>query len=320
MTDDESKVESTPELSLAPHEHRPPAQKRFHFTRNDQIGQLLGASAAGPEVGFAHRLIMLCSLPRTNPGTRTQHFRKNGPHTAVLSAVGRYGLPFGSLPRLLLAWICTEAVRTRSRELTLGRSFSEFMRKLNIYSTSGGTVGGRTRLRNQMNRLFGCAVKLSETHRRAERFVAGLLVERGELWWDPWRPDETVFWESKIELGEKFFNDIIAHPIPLDMHVLRALTRSSLGLDLYVWLNYRTHALDAPLRLAWRQLYRQFGVNSAKAGDNVIVQSFRKDCLRELKKIKAAWPGLDYATAEGYLVLLPTTRPSIPPLQFLLPR
>ena len=30
--------------------------------------------------------------------------------------------------------------------------------------------------------------------------------------------------------------------------ILRALTRSSPGLDLDVWLNYRTHALDAPSR------------------------------------------------------------------------
>ena len=27
--------------------------------------------------------------------------------------------PYGNLPRLILAWICTEAVKTRSRELIL---------------------------------------------------------------------------------------------------------------------------------------------------------------------------------------------------------
>ena len=36
-----------------------------------------------------------------------------------------------------------------------------------------------------------------------------------------------VLWESKIELGEKFFNEIISHPIPLDMNTLKALKRSS---------------------------------------------------------------------------------------------
>ena len=49
-------------------------------------------------------------------------------------------LPYGNLPRLLLAWVCTEAVRTQSRVLILGDSVSEFMRKLDIYSTSGSPV------------------------------------------------------------------------------------------------------------------------------------------------------------------------------------
>ena len=60
-----------------------------------------------------------------------QYIRKNGPYTLVMSAVGENGrLPYGNLPRLLLAWVSTEAVRTQRRELILGRSLSEFMRKL----------------------------------------------------------------------------------------------------------------------------------------------------------------------------------------------
>ena len=50
----------------------------------------------------------------------------------------------------------------------------------------------------------------------------------------------------KIELSEKFFNEIIRHPVPLDMNILTALKRCSLGLDLYMWLTYRTFATQAP--------------------------------------------------------------------------
>ena len=42
------------------------------------------------------------------------------------------------------------------------------------------------------------------------------------------------------------------------------------------------------------------------------VQYFRRKVLRELKKIKLAWPGLNYATAPGVLILLPST-PAIEP-------
>ena len=297
-------------------------QARHHYTRFDQIDELVGASVADAELGFMHRLLLLCCLPRTNPGRKTQHVRTNGPHTVIISAVGQYGLPFGSIPRVLLAWLCTEAVRTQSRDLVLGRSLSDFMRVLDILSSnSGGLTGVRTRLHNQMNRLFHCTVELTEKRDNRERFVAGLLVDQGDLWWDAKRPEESVLWESSIRLGESFFKEIITRPIPLDMHVLRALTRSSLGLDLYLWLNYRTFALNQPLRLTWRQLYRQFGADPSKANNKNVVNSFRAESLRELNKIKAAWPGLDYTTEVGCLVLLPTTTPSIPPPQFpILPR
>ena len=56
-----------------------------------------------------------------------------------MSRTGEYKLPFGNLPRLLLAWVTTEAVRTQSRVLVLGDSLSDFMRALGVYSNSGTT-------------------------------------------------------------------------------------------------------------------------------------------------------------------------------------
>ena len=69
--------------------------------------------------------------------------------------------------------------------------------------------------------------------------------------------------------------------------------------------------LRAPLRLSWKQLYCQFGAHPAKSSDKVTVQNFRIKVLRELKKIKLAWPELNYATAPGVLILHPS-KPSIP--------
>ena len=50
-------------------------QARHHFTRADQVNQLVSASEADPERGFVGRMMALCSLPRTNPGNRTQYKR-----------------------------------------------------------------------------------------------------------------------------------------------------------------------------------------------------------------------------------------------------
>ena len=285
--------------------------KRRHFTLEDQADQLVEAREADPDTGFMTRLMTLCSLPRTNPGKRLQYVRQNGPYSLVMIAGGRNRLPYGNIPRLLLAWVCTEAVRTQSRELVLGKSLSDFMGKLGL-APGGGITGNHTRLRNQMQRLFGASVELIYEDEHSRRFVASRVADRGEFWWDPKRPDEPVLWESKIRLGEDLFNEIIRHPVPLDMNILKALKRSSLGLDLYLWLTYRTFSLKGSLRLSWRQLYAQFGAAPAKASDKTTVQAFRRKVLRELTKIKVAWPDLNYATEKGVMLLFPS-KPVIPP-------
>ena len=100
-------------------------------------------------------------------------------------AGGDNKLPFGNLPRLLLAWVCTEAVRTQSRELVLGSSLAEFMRKLGISSDSGGSRGERTRLRNQIDRLFHAYVSLIYEDGGYKESSSSLVADRVKLWWDP---------------------------------------------------------------------------------------------------------------------------------------
>ena len=226
-------------------------------------------------------------------------------------------LPYGNIPRLLLAWVCTEAVRTQSRELVLGRSLYEFMHKLGMMDRSGGAHGERTRLKNQMRRLFSCSVSLIYADEQREDQVHSFVADRVKYWWDVSRPDAPVLWDSTIQLGEQFFNEIVFRPVPLDLNTLRALKRSPLGLDLYLWLVYRTFSLKTPLCLSWRQLFKQFGADPAKAGDRNTVNDFRTKSLRELKKINRAWPDLRYATVTGGLVISPSP-PRIPSAQLRL--
>ena len=140
-----------------------------------------------------------------------------------MTATGNHKLPFGNLPRLLLAGVCTEAVRTQSRELVLGSSLSGFMRPLDVYSSGGRK---HTRLRNQMRRLFNAHVRLVYEDERGEASVSSSVADRTEFWWNERKPDQPMLWESKIRLGEDFFNEIIRHPVPLDMNTPKALSRS----------------------------------------------------------------------------------------------
>ena len=84
-------------------------QALHHFTRFNQVNQLATTREEDPDMGFMARLMALCSLPRTNPGNQLQYKRVNGPYTLVMFTSGKAKLPYGNLPRLLLAWVSTQA-------------------------------------------------------------------------------------------------------------------------------------------------------------------------------------------------------------------
>ena len=171
-------------------------QAVHHFTRFDQVNQLVEASEADPDMGFMARLLALCCLPRTNPGDRWKYVRRNGPYELIMISGGKTKLPYGNLPRLLLAWVSTEAVKTQSPMLILGNSLAEFMRKLGIQDDSGSPRGDRTRLRNQMDRLFSATLQFiyedrgpDDSPQVKDTFTAP-VARKTHLVWNPRRPDE----------------------------------------------------------------------------------------------------------------------------------
>lgn len=126
-------------------------------------------------LGYMARALVQASMPHSRPDGITFE-RTNGAFTLVMMGHPHAGLPYGTVPRLLLAWLTTEAVRTRERELVLGDTLSRFMTQLDLIPT-GGRWGTITRLRDQMRRLFASTVSCTVT-----------IADRARLWWDPKQP------------------------------------------------------------------------------------------------------------------------------------
>ena len=114
-------------------------------------------------------------------------------------------------------------------------------------------------------------------------------------------------------MGEKFFNEIINRPVPLNMNTLAALKRSHPGprfLPLACLPHLRaSRSATALLADALQPVRSRTRIRQTTQRT---VDNFRTDSLRELKKIKLAWPELNYATAKGVLILFPS-KPAIPP-------
>ena len=267
------------------------------------------------ERAYMARQLVQCTLPHRNPGKVEAWERRNGNLALVIqpgwdSEKKRpVGYPYGTIPRLLLFWITTEAVKTKNRRLELGHNLSEFMRELGLDPGRGGKRSDAKRLRDQMERLFSCRISFDERVTMAngaegKRWLHMEVAPDGELWWHPRHPEQGALWGSWIELGEKFFQAILAAPVPADMRALRALKRSALALDLYVWLAYRVFLVNRcgePLAVAWESLAQQMGC------DFEDVRNFRKKALVAIKKIEAVYPGLNLSTKpRGRLVLRPS--------------
>ena len=72
------------------------------------------AQRAG-SLGFMARLLVQATLPHKDPGSGVSTFeRSNGKLRLVIMAPPGIGLPWGKTPRLLLSWLTTEALRTKS--------------------------------------------------------------------------------------------------------------------------------------------------------------------------------------------------------------
>jgi hypothetical protein len=226
--------------------------------------------------------------------------RTNGAFTLTMMAPPKVGLPYGSVPRLLLAWLVTEAVRTRSPELVLGDSLSHFMRQLGMVPT-GGRWGSITRLRAQSHRLFASTV--SCLYQGNSRGVTGggfHIADKYVLWWDPKSPEQTELFESHVRLSDLFYREIITRPVPIDLRALRALSKSPMQLDIYAWLTYRLSYLRNETTIPWPVLQAQFGA------DYRLARQFKAAFLEHMKKVLTVYRSAKAEPAEGGLLLRPS--------------
>lgn len=282
---------------------------------------ILGAPADAKDAAYVARELVQASLPHSNPGDVPLWTRRNGDVTLAIQPgmnirTGKsYGYPYGTIPRLLLFWITTEAVRVRSARLELGHSLNGFMAELGLNpDTGGGKRGDAKRLRDQMERLFRSRFSLERYEAHEDQISNGWIdmqvAPKGQMWWSEKQPDQGALWGSWIELSEDFYRAITAAPVPVDMRALRALKRSPLALDLYAWLTYEAFRAQHSRRARfenWAQLHGHMG------GEYADLDNFRKKVKAALRKIKSVYPGLRLGMRQGGIEVLTESRSAIEP-------
>lgn len=256
------------------------------------------AKEAG-QLGFMARSLVQATMPhRKIEGNEFK--RTNGAFTLSMLAPSDIGLPYGSIPRVLLAWLTTEAVKTKEREIILGDSLSSFIRELDLGVPTGGRTGNITRLREQMTRLFGCFISCSYVDENLTALKNIMIADDCKLWWLPKEPDQIQLFSSTVTLSQKFFEEITQNPVPIDLRALKVLKQSPLALDIYCWMTYRMSYLRKPTVIPWASLQMQFGSDYARLRD------FKSAFLEQLRKVVLLYPELNVSEEPHGLLLRPS--------------
>jgi hypothetical protein len=260
---------------------------------------------ATDSLGFIPRILIQATLPHSRP--RSHDFERVNGHVALhMYAPPSVGLPYGSYPRLVLAWLTTQAVRTRSRELTLGPALSAFMHQLGLTPVTGRR-GTKTRLADQLHRLFSTTIRWTRCPEpkalsRADHLSATgyALAHCHDLWWSARDPAQQPLWNSTVTLGGDFFDEILRHSVPVDLRALKALRRSPLALDIYPWLTHRLSYLRRPSLIPWLALEAQFGADYRRRRD------FRRRFLARLADVLCVYPRARCSQTPAGLLLKPS--------------
>jgi hypothetical protein len=240
---------------------------------------------------FLHSALCAMSLPIRRPKDEFAPIvRHEGNYSLVIKPSERMkwvngelvpvkiGAPFGVFARLVMLFIMTEAVKQQTREIYLGKSFSEWLRRMGIKNTkSGGRRGTRSLVQDQVERLMSCEwtfrwdqkIPVADEGRRSggrpkkkevavSAFAAtdmrlvnqygGVSTEDGEF-------------VSRFVLSEPFYENLIHHAVPMNERAVAALRTSATQIDLYTFLTYRLPRIKPGevVRLNWEQLASHLG-------------------------------------------------------------
>lgn len=273
------------------------------------------------EKAFLARHLVQTTLPHANPGDVPVWSRKNGNLTLTIQQGydenGQpYGHPYGTIPRLLLYWMTTEALRTKSPKLDLGDNLSDFMEALGLDHSRGGKRSDAYRLKDQMLRLFEARISFKSQVEyggmAGEAKDRMQIAEQTMLWWDHVNPKSRGIWNSYVVLDPRFYKAITASPVPVDVRVLQAIRRSPLALDLYSLLTYqsfRAQKMGQPRFMSWKQLQTALGTSYER------IDNLRAAVKSALVKIETVYPNLSVGEREGGIEVLPESLPSVATLK-----
>lgn len=269
-----------------------------------------------PVPAFLHSALCAMSLPTKRPKDDTLPIvREDGRYALAInprpvlqtvdgkSVMRSLGVPYGAYPRVALIYLLSQAVSKQSRDVYLGRNFTEWMRRLGYQTISYGPRGTANLMREQVDRLLACEWQIrwdgqdAGDNAFAVRDVKISNEYAGSL-------DKNGAFAREIRMSEAFYSHLVDHAVPLNEVAIRELKGIPTALDLYTYLAYRLPRITSEKGqiISWDQLAKHLG-NEADS------KRFRQTVRETMQIVSAVYPNANVDLSGRKVVLHPSHAP-----------
>lgn len=269
-----------------------------------------------PVPAFLHSALCAMSLPTKRPKDDTQPIlREDGkyalainPRPVLQTVDGKpilrsLGVPYGAYPRVALIYLLSQAVAKQSRDVYLGRNFTEWMRRLGYQTVSYGPRGTANLMREQVDRLLACEwqIRWDGTEAGDNAFAVRDVKISNEY---AGTLDKNGAFAREIRMSEAFYSHLVDHAVPLNEIAIRELKGTPTALDLYTYLAYRLPRInsDKSQIISWDQLAKHLG-NEADS------KRFRQTVRETMQLVSAVYPNANVDVSGRKVVLHPSPAP-----------
>lgn len=276
--------------------HLPPALTAIERRLIDQAADIM--REAPQDILFQHSALCQTYFPYRDPGGDVREWlQTNGQVTMHMQAgivlipqgpnrpatTMTPGLPFGPKARLVLAHLNTRALKQGGPRITLEEeSFTQFVRSMQDPLKKKAVAPNGREIRaykDQIMRLNTVHLQLAMPADDGYVNKKPQIIE--EFCFSVTRnAQQRLLWPEYLLFGERYWQTLEKHAIPLDERALAALAHSPMALDIYCWLAQRLHRIPQgkELFLSRSLLWRQFGHGFNRL--NNFAAAF-KDALRQ---------------------------------------
>jgi hypothetical protein len=222
----------------------------------DLFDRVSAVAGEAPAPSFLHSALCAMSLPVRRPADEhAPIIRQDGQYTLVINPKPIVGAVDGRQR------LHTLGVRTKSRQIVLGATFTDWMRRMGFRTISYGPRGSATLVREQLDRLLACEwmIRWDSAPEQGERaFGIKEIKLTNEYVGTDHRSGAFM---REILMTEGFFEHLREHAVPLNETAIRQIRDSATALDLYTWLAYRLPRINPkrPAAISWQQLAVHFG-------------------------------------------------------------